>query len=151
MLKKWLVRGALALLVLFVVIQIIPYGRVHENPPVVAEPKWSSPEVRALAHRACFDCHSNETRWPWYSFVAPVSWLVAKDVYGARGDLNFSEWNEEQEVKKAPKLVRKKAMPLKSYLWLHSDADLTNDERERLARELEAFVERAGARERKDD
>jgi len=150
MLKKWLARGALALLALLVVIQVIPYGRVHENPPVTAEPKWDSPETRALAVRACFDCHSNETRWPWYSFVAPVSWFVAGDVYGARGDLNFSEWNEEQEVKKAPKLVRKQAMPLKPYVWLHSDADLTSDERERLARGLEALAPQAGARERKD-
>ncbi|HEX6765479.1 MAG TPA: heme-binding domain-containing protein [Polyangiaceae bacterium] len=147
---KWLARGAVALPALLVVIQVIPYGRVHENPPVTAEPKWDSPEVRALAHRACFDCHSNETRWPWYSFVAPVSWFIANDVYGARGDLNFSEWNEEQEVKKAPKLVRKEAMPLRPYLWLHGDAVLTSEERERLARGLEALAKQAGSSEKKD-
>jgi hypothetical protein len=145
-LNKWLVRVGVGAAVLFVVIQAIPYGRVHENPPVTAEPKWGSPEVRALAVRACFDCHSNETRWPWYSFVAPVSWFVAHDVYDARDDLNFSEWDQPQESKKAAKLVRNRAMPLEAYLWLHSEADLTNDEREALARALAVIHEQAEAR-----
>jgi len=144
--KRWLVRGGVAAAVLLVVIQVIPYGRVHENPPVTAEPKWDSAEVRALAVRACFDCHSNETRWPWYSFVAPVSWFIAHDVYDARDDLNFSEWDEPQEAKKAPKLVRNRAMPLGPYVWLHAEADLTSDERERLARGLAAVVESAPKR-----
>ena len=63
--------------VLFGLIQLVPVQRT--NPPVVAEPPWDSPETRALAVRACFDCHSNETVWPWYAYVAPVSWLVAHD------------------------------------------------------------------------
>lgn len=144
-LKKWLVRGGAAAGILFVVIQAVPYGRVHENPPVTAEPNWGSPEVRALAVRACFDCHSNQTRWPWYSFVAPVSWFVAHDVYDARDDLNFSEWDKEQESKKAPKLVRNRAMPLKAYVWLHAEADLTSEERERLASALAAINDQATA------
>jgi hypothetical protein len=144
-LKKWLIRGGIAAGVLFVLIQAIPYGRVHENPPTTAEPKWGSPEIRALAVRACFDCHSNETRWPWYSFIAPVSWFVAHDVYDARDDLNFSEWDQPQELKKGPKLVRNGAMPLGPYLWLHSEADLTSDERERLAAGLAAINEQAKA------
>jgi hypothetical protein len=143
--KKWLIRGALGALGVFVLIQLVPYGRVHENPPVTAEPKWDSPDVRALAVRACFDCHSNETRWPWYSFVAPVSWFVAHDVYDARDDLNFSEWDKEQQAKKGPKLVRNGAMPLKAYLWLHSEAELTSDERERLAKGLAVIAEQARA------
>jgi hypothetical protein len=146
-LKKWLVRGGVALSVLLVLIQAIPYGRIHENPPVTAEPQWDSADVRALAVKACFDCHSNETRWPWYSFVAPVSWFVAHDVYDAREDLNFSEWDQPQEAKKAPKLVRNRAMPLKAYVWLHADADLTSDERERLAKGLGAIIESAPKRE----
>ena len=60
---------------LFLAIQFVPYGRDHSNPPVIGEPTWNSPETRALAVRACFDCHSNETVWPWYSNIAPVSWL----------------------------------------------------------------------------
>ena len=150
-LKKWQVRGGLGLGVLLVVIQLVPYGRVHENPPVTGEPPWGSPEVRALAARACFDCHSNQTKWPWYSFVAPVSWFIAGDVYDARGDMNFSEWDKPQEAKKAPKLVRNRAMPLKPYLWLHADADLTSEERERLAKGLAAIIEQSKEREREDD
>jgi hypothetical protein len=57
----------------FLLIQLVPYGRAHANPPVVKEPAWDSPTTRALAKRACFDCHSNETVWPWYTNVAPVS------------------------------------------------------------------------------
>lgn len=138
-LKKWQTRSAIGAAVFLAVIQIVPFGRVHENPPVTKEPNWPSPEVRALAARACFDCHSNETKWPWYSFIAPVSWKVAHDVYDARDDMDFSEWDQPQESKKAPKLVRNHAMPLKSYLWAHSEAELTNDERERLATGLAAI------------
>src|SRR5262245_6603886 len=145
-LKKWLARGGVGAVVLLVIVQVVPYGRVHENPPVTAEPKWSSPELRALAVRACFDCHSNETRWPWYSFVAPVSWFIAHDVYDARDDLNFSEWANPEDAKKAPKLVRNRAMPLGPYIWLHAEADLTSEERERLAAGLAALVTPSGGR-----
>ena len=78
---------------LFLVMQIIPYGRTHRNPPIVKEPAWDSPRTRALAVRACFDCHSNETHWPWYANVAPLSWVVEFDVGAAREVTNFSEWN----------------------------------------------------------
>ena len=85
----WLVVGLVAL---FVLIQLVPYGRNHANPPVVKEPEWVSPQTRQLAKRACFDCHSNESVWPWYSNIAPVSWLVQNDVDEGRRRLNFSEW-----------------------------------------------------------
>src|SRR6188474_3266116 len=79
--------------VLFGLIQLVPTGVSYANPPVVTEPNWDSPQTRVLAQRACFDCHSNETTWPWYSRVAPVSWLVAKDVADGRRHLNFSAWD----------------------------------------------------------
>ena len=75
MLKKVLGGGLLAIGGLFVLIQLVRFGRNHTNPPVAQEPSWDSTETRALAERACFDCHSNETVWPWYSNIAPVSWL----------------------------------------------------------------------------
>jgi hypothetical protein len=65
---------------LLAVAQAIPYGRGHSNPPVTKEPAWDSSRTRELAKRACFDCHSNETTWPWYSNVAPESWLIQRDV-----------------------------------------------------------------------
>ena len=83
-LKPTLVVSGLFLLA----IQLIPYGRAHANPPVLAEPAWDSPATRDLAVRACFDCHSNETVWPWYSNIAPVSWLVQRDVDGGRNKAN---------------------------------------------------------------
>ena len=61
------------------IIQFVPYGRDHTNPPVIAEPAWDSPQTRALFFRACADCHSNETKWPWYSTIAPASWLITRD------------------------------------------------------------------------
>ncbi|HPH96498.1 MAG TPA: heme-binding domain-containing protein [Anaerolineaceae bacterium] len=76
----------------FLLIQLIPYGHNHTNPPVVQEPAWDSTQTRALAQAACFDCHSNETVWPWYSNIAPVSWLVMNDVEEGRSNLNFSDW-----------------------------------------------------------
>src|SRR3954469_5582449 len=71
------------LAVLFGLIQLIPYGRTHSNPSVNVEPPWDSPRTRELAVRACFDCHSNHTKWPWYADVAPFSWVVQKDVDNA--------------------------------------------------------------------
>ena len=62
----------------FLLMQFVPYGRNHSNPPVISEPHWDSPQTRELAVDACFDCHSNETNWPWYSNIAPVSWMVQR-------------------------------------------------------------------------
>ena len=81
-----------------VLMQIIPYGRTHSNPPVTREPSWDSPRTRELARRACFDCHSNETRWPWYADVAPFSWVVQRDVDIARNVINFSEWDRAYDL-----------------------------------------------------
>src|ERR1700720_2261256 len=86
---KWVLLAA-------VLIQLIPFGHTHTNPPATKEPPWNSPDTRASIPRACFDCHSNETTWPWYSHVAPVSWLVQNDVDGGRGHLNFTEWDRPQ-------------------------------------------------------
>src|ERR1700674_2739250 len=90
-----LASGLVAIaVVLFGLIQLVPIGVSVTNPPVVSEPNWDSPQTRALAQRACFDCHSNETIWPWYSRVAPVSWLLASDVIQGRSRLNFSTWGQ---------------------------------------------------------
>jgi hypothetical protein len=96
--RKGLGLAGLLLVALFVVAQAVPYGRSHTNPPTTAEPRWDSPQTRDLARRACFDCHSNLTTWPWYSNVAPVSWLVQRDVDEGRSELNFSEWDMPQDV-----------------------------------------------------
>ena len=94
-------KKALKLLVIVVVIGVVVLALsqlivapLKTNPPVVSEPKWDSPQTRALAVRACFGCHSNETLWLWYSNVPPISWLVVSDTVRGRASLNFSEWGQ---------------------------------------------------------
>ena len=121
--------------VLVVAVQLVPYGRAHANPPVRAEPKWDSSQTRDLAKRACFDCHSNETVWPWYSNVAPVSWLIQKDVQEGRAKPNFSEWKRAQrEARGAARQVQQGKMPLSNYLVLHPSAKLSAEEAQALVR-----------------
>jgi mono/diheme cytochrome c family protein len=99
--RRFWVRAGLVLVLALVANQFVPYGRDHVNPPVGAEPAWDAPETRALAKQACFDCHSNETEWPAYSHVAPVSWLIQQDISQGRAVLNFSEWQRPQKEAKA--------------------------------------------------
>jgi len=88
---------AIVAVVVLGALQLVPYGRNHSNPPVVKEPSWAQSSTRLLTARACFDCHNNETRWPWYSNLAPVSWVVQRDVESGRRALNFSEWQRNYE------------------------------------------------------
>lgn len=137
--RRWLLSVLLFLAALLGVAQLLPYGHV-ENPPVTAEPEWDGPRTRELARRACFDCHSNESRRAWYH-VAPVSWLVAHDVAEAREHLNFSEWNREQDdADDAAEEVAEGEMPLRLYLLMHPEARLTDAERAELVRGLEATL-----------
>jgi mono/diheme cytochrome c family protein len=120
------------------VIQAVPYGHGHINPPVVQEPAWDRAETRDLAKRACFNCHSNETVWPWYSNVAPVSWLVQSDVDDGRSHLDFSEFDRAQKhATDAAKDVKDGDMPPWSYLPMHAEAKLTAAEHDALANGLE--------------
>lgn len=147
--RKVLRLIVLSLAALLVIAQFVPYGRKHTNPPVRAEPTWDRPVTRELARRACFDCHSNETRWPWYSHVAPVSWLVQHDVDEGREDLNFSEWDRPyEEAGEAAETVLKHTMPPWTYLLAHPEANLTDAERRELATGLNASLGATASRER---
>lgn len=142
--RRFWVRAGLVLALTFVVIQFVPYGRDHVNPPVGAEPTWDSPETRALARQACFDCHSNETEWPPYSRVAPVSWLIHRDVSEGRAVLNFSEWQRRQEeATEAAEQVLEREMPPGIYQLMHAHARLSAGDRERLGRGLALTLGRA--------
>lgn len=123
-------------------LQLVPY-RV-QNPLVTQEPEWDSPQTRAIAQRACFDCHSNETSAPWYAQVAPVAWIVRSHVEQAREKLNLSEMDRpHNEAGGAAQKVRKGQMPPSWYVALHPEAELTPDERHALTVGLEAtFDER---------
>ncbi len=140
--KRWLLRLVVAGVVLFVVAQVVPYGRDHANPSARNEPAWSSAQVRALAQRSCFDCHSNLTTWPWYSNVAPVSWLVYNDVRGGRDHLNFSDWTAPQDVSAGDvaEVVNGGEMPPMQYLILHRKAKLSSADKRVLAAGLAATI-----------
>jgi len=122
---KWFVVG---LCVAFIAIQFVPLDRT--NPPVQGEFR-GSPEVVSVLRRACYDCHSNETVWPWYSRVAPVSWVVAHDVNEGRAVLNFSTWDQLSAEKQAEAMkesweeVAEGKMPTWYYVVLHPEARLS--------------------------
>jgi len=115
---------------LLVLIQFYPLDR--SNPPVTAEIE-TPPEVKVVLKESCYDCHSNETVWPFYAYIAPVSWLVVRDVHKARHDVNFSEWGSipvEKQYKKLDKLweeVEEGKMPLPIYLITHPGAKLSEE------------------------
>lgn len=142
--RRAISRLGVAALGVLLALQLVPYGRHHSNPPVTSEPAWDSPDTRALAKQACFDCHSNETEWPVYASIAPVSWLVQHDVEEGRSELNFSEWNRPQkEAKEAPDIVREGEMPPAIYTVMHAHARLGDAERSRLAEGLARTVGQA--------
>jgi Haem-binding domain len=133
-LAKW---PAIILGVVFIAIQFVPYGRDHSNPPVTGEPQWDSAMTRRLAVKTCFSCHSNETEWPWYSNIAPMSWLVQKDVDEGRDELNFSEWDEDQDGDDSAETVVDGEMPPLRYVLAHPTARLSDEEKRALIAGLE--------------
>jgi len=127
---KW---GVVATIIAIGAIQLVPVDRT--NPPVETEVPADA-EAGAVLRRACYDCHSNETVWPWYSRIAPVSWLVARDVREGREELNLSTWNRyttKQQIKKLKESweeVAEGEMPPWLYLPPHPDARLSAGDRE---------------------
>jgi hypothetical protein len=101
-----------------------------------------------MLHAACYDCHSSETRWPWYSHVAPMSWLIASDVRDGREHLNLSDWPKDNPVRAAKRLenmsdeIGSGEMPLKKYAKIHADARLTESQRKELTDWLDAEATR---------
>ena len=131
--NKRIAKWTIAVLVIaLLVIQVVPVDRT--NPPVETEVPAAA-EVREVLRRACYDCHSNETVWPWYSRIAPVSWLVAHDVHEGREELNFSTWNRlttRDQVKalhESWEKVEEGEMPLWFYLPAHPEARLSSQDR----------------------
>ncbi|PKN12488.1 MAG: hypothetical protein CVU69_06810 [Deltaproteobacteria bacterium HGW-Deltaproteobacteria-4] len=131
-LKEYALKGAGIAVIVLLLLQALPFLQ-PDNPPVVNEPVWDRPETRVLAKRACFDCHSNETVWPWYARVAPMSWLVVYDVRQGRAAFNFSNWHAgDMPGRKADEEIRTGKMPLPRYLLLHPEARLTDAEKAEL-------------------
>ncbi len=140
MTRKVVLGVAAGLVLGFILIQFIPYGRDHTNPPVTAEPNWDSPQTRDLAVRACFDCHSNQTTWPWYSNVAPMSWLIQHDVVEGRSRLNFSNAASIREGGDAVEQIQRGTMPQWYYVLLHPTAGLSDTEKQALMNGLRATL-----------
>ena len=114
-----------------VAIQFVPYGKNHANPSVVSEPNWDSTRTRELFFKACFNCHSNETVWPWYSNFAPVSWLTQHDADEGRKHFNVSMWGSQKknEGDEAAKEVKEGEMPPWFYLIPNQTARLSENEK----------------------
>ena len=136
--RKTFSKILLGLLVLFIGIQFIRPDR--SNPatdPSLSLAAVSAPDVRVtdILQRSCYDCHSNESRWPWYSQIAPISWTVAHDVEEGREHLNFSTWGNYPVDEKLHLLeelceeIEKGKMPMGNYLLVHPDADLSEEEK----------------------
>jgi Haem-binding domain len=146
---KWVFCG---LLVGFTLLQFTNPART--NPPVVQDMLATNappPRITAMIHAACYDCHSNETKWPWYSRVAPMSWLVAKDVVEGREQLNLSDWPADNSTRAAKRLgsmseiIGYGDMPPKKYTAIHADARLTDADRKELTDWLDAEAQRLKA------
>lgn len=141
---KWIIP---ALIVIFAALQF--FNPSHANPPVVVDfiaTNSPPPQIAAMLHAACYDCHSHETRWPWYSRVAPVSWLIANDVNEGRDNLDLSDWPADDLMRCAKKMgdmseqIGFGDMPMKKYTVIHANARLTEAEKKQLMDWLDAHA-----------
>jgi hypothetical protein len=130
---KWTAIGFVALLA---AIQLIPYGRDHHNPTGGNQIAWDSPRTEQLMTDACMDCHSNLTKWPWYSNVAPVSWLVQRDVEEGRRAVNLSTGNAD--LAELVDAIREGSMPPWQYKLAHPAARLSDPEKVDLIHGIQA-------------
>lgn len=133
--RMGLVAVALAGVVTMLVIQLIPYGRSHSNPPVTGEPRWADDRTRELVVDACYSCHSNEVEYPAYASIAPISWMLQDHVTAARDEVNFSEFaTDPGDADESVEVVEEGEMPPPYFtrFGLHPEASLTDAERQEL-------------------
>jgi hypothetical protein len=139
--RKWLKWIGSAAILCAVALQFT--NPPHLNPAVIAGHDLAAtnsppPQITALLKTACYDCHSSETKWPWYSYVAPFSWPLVQHVNDARESLNFSEWPHDspqrarKKWRRIAEAVEAKEMPLPSYLWIHAESRLSPAQRQQL-------------------
>ncbi len=126
--------------VVFVLIQFVPYGRTsHSNEPATNPFPWADPQAEAIARESCYDCHSNETKWWWATNIAPFSWLVQHDVDGGRARLNFSAWDGQPSAESIQEAVNGEMPPLQ-YVMIHPGAKLTDAEKQTLVQGYAAGI-----------
>ena len=130
----WLVAAAV---ISFALIQVVPYGRSHANPPASDQVDFPDRESRQIFTSACADCHSDLTEWPWYSNIAPMSWLVQNHVDEGRSKFNVSEWGKPQPpLPEVIDQIRSGEMPPWNYSLIHRDANLSGSQEQRLINAL---------------
>lgn len=135
-------RTAIVAGALLLAVQLVPYGWAKPNPLVTLGAPWPDERAAQLARDACYDCHSNETDWPIYSYVAPMSWLVRRDVGRGRDELSFSTWDENGgDADDAAEAILDGSMPPWPYTLLHPGARLSDEEEAILVAALEAMDE----------
>jgi hypothetical protein len=146
---KWSIVGVIVFLI---VIQFVQPSRT--NPPVIAsrslEAHVSVPiQVQTVLQRSCYNCHSSATIWPWYSHVAPVSWLVVSDVNTGRGHINFQDWEAQVSPQEGQehlglicKLIRERTMPPAEYRLMHKDSYIAPDEENAVCAWSQQFAEK---------
>ncbi len=132
----WVLGGGL---VLFVLIQFIPYGHSLTGTAAANPFKWSSPQAEAIAKAACYDCHSNETKAWWAVKIAPFSWLAQHDATKGRTRLNFSDWNGGLSVEELQRAIDGRMPPL-PYKLMHSAARLTDAQKQELIAGFQASL-----------
>ncbi len=152
--KTWIILAIVAILFLIPAIFAFASGG-PTNPPVERQVDWDSPQTKELFYRACADCHSHETKWPWYSKIPPASWLVVHDVNEGREKFNISA-QDMGEADDAAEAVLEGEMPMKIYTVMHPEARLTDAQRQALAQGLQKTFggelgENEGEHEEKDD
>lgn len=141
--KRIALFGGGAVFVFILLLQAVPYGWTKTNPPVTSPAPWPNSRAETIARTSCYACHSNETDWPVYSYVAPLSWLVRNDVERGRDELNFSEWDEDdaEAAEDAEEEIVEGRMPLPNYRRIHREAQLTDEEAAILIDALEQMEE----------
>jgi len=154
--KKYLKWAAIGVGVIFFGMQLVQPDRT--NPPVDESQTIQAllkvpPHISTIIERSCYDCHSNKTVWPWYSYFAPTSWLVARDVHKGRGEMNFTEWSKYKRLRVISKLdqicmnVNQQTMPLPIYLAMHPSARLTQAEIDTVCAWVESESDRLSSQE----
>ena len=128
--RKRIALWVIGILVLvFAVMQAVPYGRDHTNPPATNPFVWTDPQAETIARNSCYDCHSNDTDWWWATNIAPFSWLVQADVEGGRRHLNFSEYGGGPDAEEFQEALGE-GMPPIQYVIIHWGARLNDTEKQ---------------------
>lgn len=128
--RRIILWGVLGLLALFLLIQLIPYGRKHADPKPTQVARLPTAHGEQLFKQACADCHSDHTKWWWAASIAPASWLIYKDVQDGRGAMNLSEWDKPQpELGDVTEAISGGGMPPLQYKVIHPSAKLSSSEK----------------------